>query len=207
MGRIALSLIFFLTAAGVVWDAPVHAAVPDAVRKALKEHFQLSRVAVESELIEGRVFNPRTVLLLQADGIPAKTFRVVQHLPKWPRFHVRDYAPVIIAEDGQVTAGPGDFSVGKGTRLVVLDLKITAGQVHLFTHTLEPIRQTDGKASYGCTEFIFRFSAAELERANRSAIQRRIEPYLPSASASQSAVPLEGAEVAFLGELPVISRR
>jgi hypothetical protein len=97
--------------------------------------------------------------------------------------------------------------VGKGTRLVVLDLEITADQVHLFTHTLEPIWQTDGRASYGCTEFIFLFSADELERADLSAIQRRIEQYLPSASASQSAVPLEGAEVVFPGELPVISKR
>ncbi|MGH8071415.1 MAG: hypothetical protein ACRERE_40545 [Candidatus Entotheonellia bacterium] len=207
MGRMALSLIIFLTAAGVVWEAPVHAAVPDSVRKALKEHFQLSRVAVESELVAGRVFNPRTVLLLQADGIPAKTFRVVQHLPKWPRFHGRDDAPVTIAEDGQVPAGPGDFSVGKGTRLVVLDLKNTVDRVQRFTHTLEPVRRTDGKASDGRTEFIFPFTAGELERADLSASQRRIEPWLPLASAPQSAASLASAGVAFPGELQIISRR
>lgn len=56
-------------------------------------------------------------------------------------------------------------------------------------------------------EYRFLFSADERERADPSAIYRRIEPYLPLASASPSAVPLEGAEVAFPGELPVISRR
>jgi hypothetical protein len=52
-----------LVAAGIVGMSPLHAAVPDAVRKALDERFRLSRVAVESELIEGRIFNPGTIFL------------------------------------------------------------------------------------------------------------------------------------------------
>ena len=41
--------------------------------------------------------------------------------------------------------------------MVALDLKVGADEVRLFTHTLEPVRLADGKAVYGCTEFVFRF--------------------------------------------------
>lgn len=196
MRRIMLWLLMCLVAAGIVGVYPLHATVPDSVRKALKERFRLSRVAVESELIEGRVFNPGTILILQADGVPAKRFRVVQHLqlfvfekslqPKWTRVHVRDYAPVIIDADGRLTAGPGDFTLARGTRLVVFDLKIKADRIRLFTHTLDPVRLADGKAVYGCTEFIFPFDVRALERDDPAAILGRIERWLPQASASQS---------------------
>jgi hypothetical protein len=166
MRRIMLWLLMCLVAAGIVGVYSLHATVPDSVRKALKERFRLSRVAVESELVEGRVFNPSMILILQAEGVPTKKLRVVQHLPKWPRFHVRDYAPVIIDADGRLTADPGDFTLVRGTRLVVLDLKIKADRIHLFTHTLHPVRLADGKAVYGCTEFIFPFEAGARERGD-----------------------------------------
>jgi hypothetical protein len=159
MRRIMLWLLMCLVAAGIVGVYPLHATVPGSVRKALKERFRLSHVVVESELIEGRVFNPSTILILQTDGVPAKKFRVIQHLPKWPRFHGRDYAPVIIDADGRLTADPGDYTLVRGTRLVVLDLRFKADRIHLFTHMLNPPRLADGKAVSGCTEFIFPFEA------------------------------------------------
>ena len=190
MRRIMLWLLMCLMAVGSIGVFPLHAAVPDAVRTALDERFRLSRVAVESELMEGRIFNPGTILVLQADGVPAKRFRVVQHVnyldkvPTRTRFHVRDYAPVSVAADGRLTAGPGDFALVRGTRLVVLDLQVKADRVHLFTHTLEPVRLADGKAVYGCTEFVFPFQANVLAQSDPTAILGRIERWLPLAPVS-----------------------
>jgi hypothetical protein len=117
-----LWLLMCLVAVGSFGMSRLHAAVPDTVRKALDERFRLSRVAVESDLIEGRIFNPGTILTLQADAFPAKRFRVVWRLeplfvfdkslrPKWVRLHVPDYASVTIAADGRLTAGAGDFTL------------------------------------------------------------------------------------------------
>jgi hypothetical protein len=195
MRRMMIWLLLCLMAAGSVGLYPLHAEVPDTVRVALEERFRLSRVAVESEPIEGRVFNPGTILTLQADRVPAKRFRVVWRLeplfvveksprPKWVRFHVPDYAPVSIAADGLLTAGPGDFSLARGTRLVVLDLQVKADRVHLFTHTLKPVRLADGKGVYGCTEFVFPFEANVLAQRDPTAILGRIERWLPLAPVS-----------------------
>ncbi|MGH8071407.1 MAG: hypothetical protein ACRERE_40505 [Candidatus Entotheonellia bacterium] len=184
MRRMMLALLMGLMAAGIVWVNPAHATVPDAVRKALQERFRLSRVAEHGEVVEGRVFNPGTILILQADRIPAKQFRVFRDMSKSPRLHhLRDYAPVTIAADGRLTAAPADFTLNKGTRLVVLDLNVKADRVHLFTHTLEPVRLADGKAGYGCTEFIFPFDPGALEQGDPFAIQDRIEQWLAVASA------------------------
>ena len=184
MRRMMLALLLCLMAAGIVWVNPAHATVPDAVRKALRERFRLSRVAVDSKPVEGRVFNPGTILILQADRIPAKQFRVFQDMSKSPRLHHRrEYAPVTIAADGRLTAAPADFMLNKGTQLVVLDLHVEADRVHLLTHTLEPVRLADGKAGYGCTEFIFPFEAGVLARGDPFAIQDRIEQWLAVASA------------------------
>jgi len=197
MRRMMSWLVMCLMAAGMVGVYPLHATAPDAVRKALKERFRLSRVTVDNELVEGRVFNPGTILILQADGVPAKRFRVVWHLQplfvfekglrqQWTRVHVRDYAPVTISADGRLTADPGDFTLVRGARLVVLDLKVKADRVRLFTHTLEPVWVADGKAVYGCTEFIFPLDVSVPERSDPAAILGRIERWLPYGSASQS---------------------
>jgi hypothetical protein len=180
-------------AAGIVRVDPSHATVPDAARKALQERFQLSRVAVGTERVEGRVSDPGTILILQADGVPAKRFRVVQHVnyldkvPARTRFHVRDYAPVSIAADGRLTAAPADFTLSKGTRLVVLDLRVKLDRVRLLTHTLDPVRLVYGRAVYGCTEFILPFDPGVLEWGDPAATLSRIEQWhLAVASAKQS---------------------
>jgi hypothetical protein len=47
MRRITFWFLMCLVAAGIVGMSPLHAAVPDAVGKALDERFRLSRMAVE----------------------------------------------------------------------------------------------------------------------------------------------------------------
>jgi hypothetical protein len=96
---------------------------------------------------------------------------------------VGDYARVEIAEDGRLTAAPADLTLGRGTRLVVLDLKVKTDGVHLFTHTLEPVRLPDGKAVYGCTEIVFVSNTGALDRDDPVTIQGWIERWLPLASA------------------------
>jgi hypothetical protein len=98
-------------------------------------------------------------------------------IPK-PRVHVGRYARVEVGRDGQLTAAPGELSLAKGTRLVVLDLKVGADRVHLFTHTLEPVRMPDGKTAYGCAEFVFVFDPATLERADAGTVAGRIDQWL-----------------------------
>src|SRR5512132_3935813 len=95
MRRTMLWLLMCLMAAGMVGVYPLHATAPNAVCKALKERFRLSRVAVDNERVQGRVFNPGTILSLQADSVPAKRFRVAQYFqpfvfdnsvrPQWTR--------------------------------------------------------------------------------------------------------------------------
>ena len=122
--------------------------------------------------------------MLEAGGIPAKKLRFVQANTKSPRFHVPDYARVEVGREGHLTVGHGDVTLTKGTRLVVLDLKVDADRVRLFTHTLEPARLPDGEVEYGCTEFVFVFDPATLERADATAVAARIDQWLSVASAS-----------------------
>jgi hypothetical protein len=191
MRRIKLSGATFFIMAGVLLAGCIHAAGPALVRDSLEARFQASRVEVQDRASAGRVLTRGAVLILQADHIPAKQFRVFQDMTKSPRLHhLPDYARVELAPDGRLTAAPGDFLLTQGTRLVVLDLKVNADRVHLWTHTLEPGRLATGEAVYGCTEFVFLFDAGTLERGDLFAIQSRIEQWLPRASATQSAASL-----------------
>ena len=108
---------------------------------------------------------------------------MVQTNTKSPRFHVRDYAQVEIGQDGRLTAALADFSLAKGSQLVVLDLKVGSDEGRLFTHTLEPVQLADGKAVYGCAEFVFRFEPGALDRGDVAAVERRIGEFLTLASA------------------------
>src|SRR6266704_1151613 len=95
--------------AGDLLAGCMQAAGPALVRDSLETRFRVSRVEVQNRAYEGRVFKRGTVLILQADRIPAKQFRVFQDTTKSPRFHMRDYARVEVAPDGHLTAAPGDF--------------------------------------------------------------------------------------------------
>ncbi|MEX2222896.1 MAG: hypothetical protein WEG40_13975 [Candidatus Rokuibacteriota bacterium] len=102
--------------------------------------------------------------------MPANALRTVQLNTKSPRFHVPDYARVEVGREGRITAGPDAVSLGKGTRLVVLDLKVSGDRMRLFTHTLAPVPLPDGKVGHGCTEFVFAFDPDTLARADTGTV-------------------------------------
>jgi hypothetical protein len=157
---------------------PSHASTLESTRHALGERYALSRIDIQNPRIEGYIASRGVVLLLQADGVAAKKLRVIQANTKSPRFHVRDYAAVHIAPDGRLAGTPGDFMLPKGTRLVVLDLKVEKDRVRLFTHTLARIPLADGPAGYGCTEFVFLADPELLARGGIGALQKQIERVL-----------------------------
>jgi hypothetical protein len=187
MFRLMLFLLAVATALGVSVGIG-HAS--SSLQETLSERFMPSHIEVQNPSAGGRVISTGTVVLLQADGIPANTVHFVQPYafsprdPRGPRVHVGRYARVEVGRDGQLTAAPGELSLAKGTRLVVLDLKVRADRVHLFTHTLEPVRMPDGKTAYGCAEFVFVFDPATLERADVGTVVGRIGEWLSVASAS-----------------------
>lgn len=175
MYRFTLVLLAVSTAVGVSVGTG-HAS--SSLRDSLGERFKLSRIEVQNPSGEGHVIKKGTVLSLQAEGIPANPLRVVQLNSKSPRFHVRDYARVEVDREGRLKASPGELALAKGTRLAVLDLKVGADRVRLFTHTLEPMRLPGGKAVYGCAEFVFAFDPAMLDRADAGAVAGRIDQAL-----------------------------
>jgi len=154
------------------------------VRDVLSQRFKVSRIEVPSQSDEGHVIKKGTVLLLQADGVPAGVLRTTQINTKSPRFHAHDYARVTVGEEGHILAEPASLTLGKGTRLVILDLKLDRDRVRMFTHTLDPVRLPDGRTAHGCIEFIFAFDPATLARADIATVSARIERWLSIASAS-----------------------
>ena len=181
MYRFVLMLLAWSAALGVS-AGPGYAA--SSLRDGLAERFQLSRMEVQNASGEGAIIKRGTVLRLKADGVPAKPLRFVQLNTKSPRFHVYDYARVEVAPDGRITAGPGAVLLGKDTRLVVLDLKVSGDRVRLFTHTLGPVRLPDGKVGHGCTEFVFAFDSGTLDRADIGTVAGRIDQVLSRSSAN-----------------------
>src|SRR5947209_18303233 len=110
------------------------------VRDVLSERFKVSRIEVPNQSDEGHVIKKGTVLLLQADGVPAGVLRTTQINTKSPRFHAHDYARVTVGEDGHIIlAEPASLTLGKGTRLLVLNLKVDRDRVRMFTHSMEPV--------------------------------------------------------------------
>lgn len=164
-----------------VLPASVWGSVLGAVADALKMRFRVSGIEVGNAALEGQVVRRGVVLTLQAEAIPAKGFRAIQANTKSPRFHVRDYARVEVTPDGRLNPQHGEFSLARGTRLVVLDLKVEPSRVRLFTHTLERVPATAGKTRYGCTEFVFNFEPGVLARGEVSAVQNTIERWLTRA--------------------------
>jgi len=155
-----------------------------SVRDVLSERFKLSRIEGPSQSDEGHVIRKGTVLLLKADGIPAGVLRTSQINTKSPRVHVHDYARVAIGEAGRISAEPSSLALSKGTRLVVLNLKVDGDRVRVFTHTLDPVPLPDGRTAHGCTEFVFTFDPATLDRADIATITAQIDRWLSVASAS-----------------------
>ena len=169
------------TAAAMAAGGPMAAAAGDNLEAALKERYPVSRIEVQNPGTQGTVYRPATVLTLQADGVPAKTLRVIQLNNKSPRFHVHDFARVDVDSAGHVTGPPADRQLARGTRLVVLDVKVERDRVRILTHTLEEIRLADGSSVYGCTEFTFRIPSGKAQAGDSAAIEDLIDRVLPKA--------------------------
>jgi hypothetical protein len=183
MLRIFLATTMLFGVFGVSLPGQVHAAdTHGAIQDALQERYQPSRMEMSNRALEGHLSKRGSVLLLQGDGAPAQALRFVQLNTKSPRFHVRDYARATVAQDGALTSGKGDFTLPKGTRLSVLDVKVDRDQVHIFTHTLEPVRLGDGKTAYGCTEFVFPLDPGARNRADVAAVSSEIDRVLRPAA-------------------------
>lgn len=160
-----------------------HADPRDVLLEDLRERYTRSYVELQSAPGGGRVFGRGAVLLLQADGMPANPFRLAQLDTKSPHFHVRDFAAVEIHETRWAVARPGSLVLARGIRLVVLDVNVGADRVQLLTHTLELITGPGGRGVHGCTEFIFRFDAAVLDRGDVGTVERQIDEWMPIAEA------------------------
>lgn len=150
------------------------------VTSLVKNRYSVSRVDFDQSGRRAVVARQGAVLILQVDGVPANALRVV-HPPRASKEvtpvraqHVGNYAEVAISEDGVASASRGEFTLPRGTRLVVLERKVERDRVRLFTHTLEPAHKADGTTAYGCTEFIVPVEPG----LDRAALERRIDRVL-----------------------------
>jgi len=150
----------------------------------LNARYSLSRIEVQNAAVQGKVAKLGARLRVQAEGLPAKAFRVTQLNTKSPRFHVRDYARIEVTSGHAVTLEPGELILPKGIEVVVLDLKVQADVVRMFTHTSEPISASSGRLVYGCTEFVFRFDGMSHKPADAARVEQVIEQWLSPTSSS-----------------------
>ena len=170
------------TAAVLLLAGVVTALADGTLVDALKKRYPVSRIEVQNAAVQGTVTRPGARLRLEADDVPAKPFHVTQINTNSPRFHVRDYAQVDAAAGKLVTLTAGALKLHRGTELVVLDIRVSADTVRLFTHTSELVGHVDGRRAFGCTEFVFRFDHALTAPADAALVQQTIERWLSPAS-------------------------
>jgi hypothetical protein len=192
-GRWYLLLMMGLAAGvglGVVaFGSAVSGAEPPGLRRALEERYRLSGIEIESSPRQGTVVRRGVVLTVQMDGVPANPLRVIRPVlwsPRepataWPR-HLRNYARIEIPKAGAPFAEPAAFTVPRGTRVVVLEMKVGRDTVHLFTHTLALVALPEGGAQYGCTEFVFSLDPEVIRRADMTTVDRAIARWLARAA-------------------------
>jgi hypothetical protein len=160
-----------------VLQAGIAGAANDLAR-VLKQRYQRSAIEVQNAGAAGVVSRPGTRFRLQADGVPAKPFRVAQLNTKSPRFHVDDFAEVRIVSDRAVGLEPGTLNLPKSTEVVLLDLTVHGNQVRLFTHTARQLAGPGGRPTYGCTEFVFRFDPGSVRPEDAALVESVIERWL-----------------------------
>jgi hypothetical protein len=90
--RRTASYLAILSLVGIASGLPVTASAGNPVQQALKERFRVSRIEIQNPGTQGHVVKLGTVLILQADGVPANRLRVFQANTKFQRVHVDDYA-------------------------------------------------------------------------------------------------------------------
>jgi len=189
MKRHTLLLAGAATLLGVLSVGVAEASTPADLQDELKRLYKPSSILLENTRGDGAVLRQGTVLTVQADGLPANLFGTVtpqvnspqSHIPNFPR-HLRNYARVDVSADGKMTAERGAFTLARGTRLVILDLKVKSDSVALFTHTAQPVRLTDGRVVYGCTEFVFHLDPTTIQRSDLAAVRGVIDRWLAPAA-------------------------
>ncbi len=184
MRRVILTLVSVVLGAAGAGVLPASAGAA-GLDEAIRRRYALSRMEIEDDRRQGEVKTAGTVLVLQADAIPANELRVVRpqvHTPRSyvpnPARHLRNYARVEIDPSEARTGEAGAFQLPRGTRLVVLDLRLEADRVRLFTHTAEPVAVGPNRAAYGCTEFVFRLDLALLHGRDPATVEQVIERWL-----------------------------
>lgn len=166
-----------------------HATAANTLEQQLSNALPLSQIALTPSARAGKVVERGTVLVLEGDGVPANRLSVLR-IPVYsgrdgipnPVQHLRNYARVEVTGDGRRRGERGELTLGRGTRLVVLDLTVKKDGVHLFTHTATPVRTPDGGAAYGCTEFVFAIGAETYESADARKVLAVIERWLKPAA-------------------------
>lgn len=182
-------LVGSVTPSLIAFGSGVSGAEPPGLRRALEERYRRSGIEIESSQRQGAVARRGVVLSVQRDGVPANPLRVIRPIlwsPRepaavWPR-HLRNYARLEVPKDGAPIAEPASFTLPRGTRVVVLEMKVGRDKVHLFTHTLAPVASPDGGAKYGCTEFVFTIDPEAIQRADVATVDRAIERWLAPAA-------------------------
>lgn len=189
MKRHTLLLAVSAALLSVVSVSPAWASAPTELRRELERVYRPSSILLENSRGDGAVLRQGTVLTIQADGLPANPFSTItpqvnspqSHLPNFTR-QLRNYPRVDVGADGKMTAERGAFTLAKGTRLVILDLKVKHDSVALFTHTAQPVRLPDGRVVYGCTEFVFHFDPTIIQRSDLAAVRGVIDRWLAPAA-------------------------
>jgi hypothetical protein len=189
MKRHTFLIAMVATLLGVLPLRAAWASAPADLQGELSRLYKPSVILIENSRDDGAVLRQGAVLTVQADGLPANPFGTItplvnppqSHLPNFPR-HLRNYARVDVAAGGTVTAERGAFSLAKGTRLVILDLKVKSDSVALFTHTAQRVRLPDGRVVYGCTGFVFHIDPAIIQRSDLAAVRGVIDRWLAPAA-------------------------
>ena len=153
------------------------ASAGETLEMQLYRRFQPSRIEIRDPAHRGMIVRQGKLLTLVGGAVPAKPFHVMQPNPSAPAVHVMDFARVDVKLDGSVhVAEPGSFVIPRGSRVVVLDIKLSGDRVHLLTHTAEPLPTVGpGPSAYGCTEFTFEVPATVLAGGDAEQLVQLIE--------------------------------
>ena len=87
-----------------------------------------------------------------------------------------DFARVEVSADGHIRGEPTGLAVPKGTRMLVLDIRVTGDRAHLLLHTAEPLPAASRPTPvYGCTEFVFQLPESVLQGRDPGPLLQVIE--------------------------------
>ncbi len=87
-----------------------------------------------------------------------------------------DFARVQIESDDRILSELASLRLDRGSRLVVLGVKVDASDVHLLTHSADPIRVAGAREPvYGCTEFVFALEPDVVRAGRVEPVVERIE--------------------------------